>query len=222
MHGLQGRVLAFRYAGEDAKAEDAALLLAKIIQDPNEDRNARFAAISAIRWARPNAEAMIESLLHALHDPDAGFQRNAAETMLGLELQGKRGVIEPLIRALTDKDNPQVRFYAAAALGRVGPEAEFAIPPLVQALSDPDWKVRRISIEALANMGPLAHAALGRLIELLEDGSSPEWVRSDAAMAIGRIGSGTTSVVAALTRALGDKSARVRDAARESLGRLGR
>ena len=222
VHGLQGRLLAFHYAGEAAKAEDAALPLAKIIRDPNEDRNVRFAAISAIRWARPNAEAMIEPLIRALHEADPEFQRNAAETMLGLELRGKLAVVEPLIRALSEKGNPQVRFYAAAALGRVGSEAELAIAPLVQALSDPDWKVRRISIEALANIGPRAQAALEPLVEVLKDWRNPEWVRSDAAMAIGRIGLDAALAVEALTRALEDGSPRVRDAARESLSTLRR
>jgi HEAT repeat protein len=222
VHGLQGRVLAFHYAGEAAKAEEAALALAKIIQDPSEDRSARFAAISAIRWARPNAEAMIEPLIRALHEPDIEFQRNAAESMLGLELRGKRAVVDPLVRALSEKGNPQVRFYAAAALGRVGPEAESAIAPLVRALADPDWKIRRISIEALANIGPRAQPALLPLVEVLEDGRNPEWVRSDAAMAIGRIGLNAKPAVDALTSALEDASPRVRDAAQESLGRLRR
>jgi HEAT repeat protein len=58
------------------------------------------------------------------------------------------------------------------------------------------------------------------LVEVLEDGRNPEWVRSDAAMAIGRIGLNAKPAVDALTSALEDASPRVRDAAQESLGRL--
>jgi len=217
VHRLQGRALAFHYAGEDAKAEQAALDLARIMEDPNEDRRARFAAIYAIRWTRPRVEAMIDPLLRAIRDPDPEFQRNAAETLLGLELRGMRTVVEPLIRALKEDANPLVRFYVAAALGRIGPEAESAVEPLAQALSDPSWRVRRISIEALASIGPGAQAAIDRLTNVLLDHTNAEWVRADAAMALGQIGPKEKIAVEALTRVLEDESVRVREAAQRSL-----
>ena len=217
VEAFEGRALAFHYAGENERAGTAANPLIQILQDENEDSKTRYTAIAAIGRIRPEAEIVIESLIRAIKDKDQQIHRIAGQTLLGLEIRGKVNLVEPLLRMLEDKENAQVRFYGAAAIGRIGPEAGAAVEPLIRALRDKDWKVRRITTEALSTIGPSSKSALGPLIEVLKDQSNNEWVRSNAALALVKIGPEEEGVIEALTEALNDNSEKVRNAAGQAL-----
>jgi HEAT repeat protein len=218
IQALQGRILAFHYAGEDEKAGPDVETLVQLLSDENEDSNVRYAAASAMRWARPEAKTVIEPLLRALQDKDVSVQHIAGESLLSLNLRDNDSILGPLLRALEDKEKPfSVRFYAAAAIGRVGPKAELAIEPLIRALGDKDWRVRRITAEALASIGPRAKSAIGPLIEILNDQGNNDWVRSNAVLALAALGPETEVVVEALSSALSDPSEKVRSAAKQTL-----
>jgi len=217
IEAFEGRALAFHYAGENEKVKVAIKPLINILQNKEEESSIRYAAILAIRRIRPEAKTIIEPLIQALQDKDQRIYRSASETLLSLELKGNKSIVEPLICALANTKNSQVRFSAAAAIGKIGSEAEVAVKPLVRTLRDKDWKVRRITAEALGSIGPKAKSAIGPLIEILKEQSNNEWVRSNSASALAKIGPETGEVTEVLSEASNDNSAKVRDAASKAL-----
>ncbi len=218
VQALQGKIIAFHYAGENEKATPDVKALAQILSDHGQESAARYAAASAMRWARPDAQTVIEPLIRALQDPDDGVRHTAGESLLSLDLENKEGVLPPLLRALENKESSFVRFYAAAAIGRIGPKAQAAVDPLIRALEDQDWKVRRITAEALASIGPEALSAVDPLIRSLQDQRNHEWVRSNCVFSLAAIAPHTEPVMQALSTALNDPSDKVRSAAGRALG----
>lgn len=215
-HALQGRIIAFHYAGEETKAQPDVEVLVQLLSNENEDANARYTAASALRLAPSPTTSVVGVLIQALTDKEERIQRIAAESLLSLDLAGNDVVVTLLLGALQDK-SPFVRFNAAAAVSRLGPKAELAVEPLSRALADEDWRVRRIACETLGSIGPPAKSAIGPLLKVLEDQRNNDWVRSNAALALARIGPQTEAVVGALSSALKDGSERVRNAAGQGL-----
>lgn len=182
----------------------------------DEDSNVRYTAASALRLAPSPTTSVVGSLIHALKDKEERIRRVAAESLLCLDLGGNDVILTLLLGALQDK-SPLVRFNAAAAMSRVGPKAELAVESLIRSLADEDWRVRRIARETLGSIGPAAKSAIGPLLKVLEDPGNNDWVRSNAALALARIGPQTEAVVGALSSALNDGSQKVRNAAGQAL-----
>ena len=81
------------------------------------------------------------------------------------------------------------------------------------------WPLTRLCIaEALWRMAKHPAAVPG-LLEVLKDQN--EWLRADAAAALGRIGPEAKAAVRPLADALRDEKARVRIAAAQALGAIG-
>lgn len=110
-----------------------------------------------------------------------------------------------------------VRLQATLALGKIG---KSAVEPLTRALSSKDDGVRFYAVWALAFVGPPAKSADQAIAERLRGDASAE-VRRKAAYALGRINADPDSVVADLIGALNDASEEVRQAASESLPKMG-
>jgi HEAT repeat protein len=215
-HALQGRIITFHYAGEEKKAEPDVEALVQLLSNEDEDSNARYTAASALRLAQSPTTSVVETLIKALKDKEVRIRRIAAESLLSLDLAGNDAILTLLLGALQDK-TPFVRFNGAAAIGRLGPKAELAVDSLNRALADEDWRVRRIACETLGSIGPAAESAIGPLLKVLEDQGNNDWVRSNAALALARIGPKTEPVVVALSSALNDGSEKVRNAAGQAL-----
>ncbi len=218
-HALQGRIITFHYAGEEKKAQPDVEVLAQLLSNEDEDSNARYTAASALRLASSPTTSVVASLIQALRDTEERIRRVAAESLLSLDLAGNDIVLTLLLGALQDK-SPFIRFNAAAAISRVGPKAALAVGSLNRALSDEDWRVRRIVCETLGSIGPAANSAIEPLLKVLEDRGNNDWVRSNAALALARIGPQNENVMGALSSALKDGSEKVRNAAGQALAAM--
>jgi hypothetical protein len=215
--GLQGRIVAFHYAGQDDKAKPDVETLARILADANQPVKARYAAAAAMRAAPP--ETVVAPLLQALRDPDMIVRNMAGQSLLSLDVRNRDAVLGPLLNTLEDEQDNLVRFYAVAAIGRIGAKARPGVDLLSKALQDKSWKVRRIAAEALASIGPSASAAVTPLIQALQDQDNNEWVRSNCVIALGQIAPQSEAVIEALRSALNDKSEKVRESADRALAK---
>lgn len=99
---------------------------------------------------------VVDALVGALKDPDAGVRRHAV-TALG-EIGDSRAV-KGLIAALADEDR-QVRRAAATALGELGDAS--ALEPLTRAMKDEDPEVRRRAIIAVSELSEERGSAIRR------------------------------------------------------------
>jgi HEAT repeat protein len=153
----------------------------------------------------------LPGLIQALGDAEPSNRRAAAE-MLGVIGPVARPAVPALAAALQDK-TPRVALDAAWALARIDPtRAQVAVPLLADSLDTSR------AIEALADMGPEARAAVPKLIEALrqrEGAANNKAFRTAAQVALARVG---TSAVPDLVRALRDKREGVSPLAGEVLG----
>ena len=130
----------------------------------------------------------------------------------------KEGVIPDIIPVLEDP-NPQARILAAKIMAYSWVFPEAALPPLIEGLDDPDPEVRAIFAFALGTGRDEATEAVKPLTALVEEDDSYK-VRLEAVKALGSRGKSTSSSLAALETALGDKETEMRQSAMVALGRL--
>lgn len=157
-----------------------------------------------------------------LESTDPRIRREAAYQLsrLGPDV---REVVPQLIRALND-DEQQVWFGAVTALTHLGPEAEPALEALLRDLEGwQPFRRNRQGSQALYRtavaLGAIGEAAVPSLVERLGD---RRWhVRAGAAMALGYAGDAGRPGIAGLVGLLGDDRAEVREAATETLARMG-
>lgn len=138
-----------------------------------------------------------------------------------VELHRLLGNAQPLIAALGHGDKA-LRTGAAKAMTKIDPQwrqteaARRAVGRFVAVLRQAKLTQRQVAAWALRQIGA---AAVGELVGLLT--AKDAAVRARAAVVLGEIGEADKSVVAALTRALADRSTWVRGCAAEALGKLG-
>jgi HEAT repeat protein len=109
------------------------------------------------------------------------------------------------------------RANAAEALGSLGVNGTAAIPALLSALRDENEAVRRKAAAALLAIGPNV-AMLGDLRQCLKD--SDQECRALAATGIGQLGRLARKALPDLRRALEDPVDRVRETARQAIGKI--
>lgn len=123
-----------------------------------------------------------------------------------------------------------VPFLAALALASGAAGVLAAVPQYrgrelsqwTEALQNRDIRQRWYATLALAKIGPDARAAVGPLLNLLEDRSQYEYVRSGAAFALGSIQADADRVVPVLAQTLQSELASVRRHSARALGQFGR
>lgn len=84
--------------------------------------------------------------------------------------------------------NMLVRARAAMRLRQYAPHDTRAVEPLTQALKDEEMFVRTSALGSLISFGPAAREALPTVLQLFQDSSNPEQIRTNAAVLLGRIG----------------------------------
>jgi len=215
---------------EVAEAHDCLL---PILMDPEEE--VRLAAVKALTKIGPEANALplLRRLLCDNHDPVA---RSAAEALKAMGPAAAAAV--PDLMWAVDTAPSRTAGAAARALGAIGPAAVPAVPLLMDHLSHlhayhalasigepglsallevivghPDRTVRARSANALASTND--PRALRALIRALSD--KDDWVRHNAASALGKMGPLAAEAVPALEKATRDRKKWVRQAANSAL-----
>jgi HEAT repeat protein len=191
-------------------AQPAVADLAAALKDAD-PRTAAGAAQALGNVGDDSAEA-IPQLTEAMRGTNVVLCRMAAKALS----QIGRPALPALLAHLKHRD-PFVRGEAALAVGWMGPAAVASVPTLIEALRPtrvaahvPD--PAPVSVTAPTPATPISPAQVGPTPE--------ETSRVYAAQALGRIGSNTSAVIAALTEATEDAHDQVRLAARASLKQL--
>ena len=226
---LQVRVASATALGSlGPRAAGAVPVLAQALEDP--DPLVRREAAAALGKMGPATSAAVPALERVLRGPNPSPSpqdphvtsapgdvrlRELAAHALGQAGHGTNADLA-LIEALQDPDG-NVREAAVHALGVMGPaHADHAVPALRKVLqADPEASVRISAVFSLRSMRASGVAALA---EALSDGEFR--VRWWAAVSLRDLGPQASEAVPALTRALQDKDASVRDAAQQALNKI--
>lgn len=192
----------------------AAPALKKLLR--HEDTARATAAAWALAWIEPAAlKEAIPALKKAATDRSVAV-REVALLTLGHIGDGDAATL--LVERLGQNTRPGELAAAAYALERLGKNA---IPALSDALGAKDEQLQGNAARVLANLGPVARAALPALEQLQVKGS--QLAQARAAFARARIGSPTEAATAvAALRRLVDKEDRASHEAALGLGRLAR
>jgi HEAT repeat protein len=179
----------------------------------------RQGAAYRLTFVGGNARLAIPELVAALENWDPLTRRRVAEALGGVG-PGRPEVVRALAGLLADRDR-EVQWQAVEALGKVGAgdaKAAAALAGLLRAKAT--WLRCRAAV-SLGDVGPAAKAAVPVLLGLLRsDGKAA--VRQYAAGALGKLGTPSRPVLAALREALADPSGGVRHEAVGALGFLAR
>ena len=190
-------------------AAPATTVLAAALQAKSEDLRLN-AAIALGKIGTP-AVGPVAKLLAS----DKASDRYYAIWTLGWIGTAASQTAPQVIQALADKDEG-VRRKAAYTLGRIAPDAKIAIPALIKTFADANSEVRQAAADALSKFGP---AAVPPLIDALKADSAS--TRSEAARALGTIGSDARDAIPAL-KALFLASDKVGNSAGEALAKIGK
>ncbi len=205
-------VIALAQLGPQAQ-EAIEALRATIKDNDSDDFTALWAAITVCRLdPKPGAVANVASYLDN-RNPD--IRRDAVEA-LGLLGPSAKPAVPKLTLALSDADL-RGRLAVAIALWKID-QNPIALPSVVELLRSSNQQVREDAVVELGGtFGPEAKSAVSALVKRLFDPYSS--VRSAAAEAIGRVGTGANTAAPALLALLdGDEPASVHSAACEALG----
>lgn len=166
----------------------------------------KFAALSALMDAGPEARAAVPALIGVFRNKDESLIHPLAASALA---RVGPDAVGPLEKALLEDKEPLVRGLAGMALSGLGPLARAAVPALTKALDDKDAFVREMAAEALGSQGAAARAALPALRKGLDDKEAP--VRLAAAAALAKVGGearGAAALAALLKGPLAERAAR--------------
>jgi HEAT repeat protein len=162
------------------------------------------------------SEAVVDALLHALHDVDWKVREQAAESLVKLGASSE-AVVNALVQALHDARWEAWRL-AAESLGQLGASSQAAVDALLHALHDADREVQSQAAKSLVQLGASSEAVVSALLQALHDADSG--VRSQAAESLVKLGADSEVAVNALLQALHDASWQVRSQAARNMGRL--
>lgn len=144
-----------------------------------QDDDGLVRAESATSLGKINDASAVEPLIQALKDEDWQVQANAGRALV------KIGEVstDSLIKAL-DNDNNSIKRGAALALG--GIRDPRAVEPLIASFQKSDHDVRLAIGNALASINQTC--AVEPFLQILQDENAGDEMRSDSAMALGKMG----------------------------------
>lgn len=144
----------------------------------------RYLAVGKLLDFGADTPEVIKALQKALSDGKEDVRNSASYALSEIGPEAKAAGLE-LERALKDPSD-NIRSHAALALARYDHRRRAqAVAALVEKLNDKDWLARSVAAGTLEKFGPVAEAAVPRLVELLDDQRT---IREHAAEALGRIG----------------------------------
>ena len=190
--------------------------------EKDETPRVRRAAVIALGIAGPKTPGVVGTLAQALRkDKEAEVRREAVQVLRDMG-DNALDALPALLEALREDSDDGVRQTAAVALGRIAKNARSAVVPLTAALKDKHPGTRAAAAESLGQFGREANDATEELVVCLLDKSNDRFVRSYAAISLGRIKGDPDTVVPALVKVLGeDLHMELRDTLIESLGQYG-
>jgi len=191
------------------------------------DVRLRRGGIDLLELLRDGATPAAGHMATALRDADLFVRWSAARTVRNIDPKNvDAGAISALNQLLKDRDS-NLSKAAAEAIEKLGPVAAGSVDTLGEIIANTgadngSWDVesRVAAMKALAAIGKPAYRVLPRLVEVMTDADVR--VRREAAYTIGRFGtidepSLEKTALAALTKALGDEDAEVRQNASEAI-----
>ena len=158
-----------------------------------------------------------------LRNEDLQTRRSTAIATRSANREIQRQLLDVLADLLQKETDGQVRLAVFDTVTDLGPEAELAVPALIHTLRS-EYGGKEHEELHQDYRSALALAAIGQpAVEGLRSVLAEEAVnvRAEAAMALGRIGTGASAAVPDLIRLLADTSPRVRREASLALGRMG-
>jgi HEAT repeat protein len=183
---LKDRELVVRLAAAEALghqgpgASTAVVALAAALKD--EEEEIRAEAAKSLGEIGPRAKAAVGPLRDALRDQEQEVRKEAANALIKID---SKAAVATLTAAIRDPD-AAVRVSAAARLASASPpHTDTAVLVLADALRDGNPDVRLDAAHSLGEIGPLAKAALPRLMDALKD--EKPFVRRAAARALRKI-----------------------------------
>ncbi len=192
------------------------------LEDTDESiQRAAFEVVAQV-GNHPNLLDALPMLISGLESGEEVICRFAAEALLHLKADAADAI--EALADLLDHDDSELRRAVARVIAVIGPPVVEILDKLIEALSDSDEVVRGEAAFAIRNIGSDAEEAVTPLIELLLDeeefvheGKVVE-VRSAAAEALGKIGSGAVS---ALLDVLREERPEIRFVVIRTLARIG-
>jgi HEAT repeat protein len=178
------------------------------------DRQVRYASIRALRALQPTSVEALQAMWGALDDGNTAVAGEARQALAGWNVD--RTAIPLLLSYLEEKDAER-RLLALGLLRNMGPEAKGAIPTLAALLHDQDAALRLNAAQTLAVIGAAESSVLTALGEALHDADPAVCTAVQAAL----VKAGPPAIPV-LIQALGDKAARVRVLAADTLPKLGK
>jgi HEAT repeat protein len=155
-------------------------------------------------------------LAQQLREGQVAQRQRAAEQLAQSGENAAPAAVE-LVQAAGDEE--QVREWAVAALEQLGPPPTAAIRQLCGLTAHENELVGYWAVTLLGRLGPAAVTAVSALTDTLQH-SPHQAVRQRAAWALGQVGDGSATVIAALTRAAGAEDPRLARLATQALAQL--
>jgi HEAT repeat protein len=155
---------------------------------PDRDPELRKMALSVlVKLVGPEDTIAIQPLTQALNDRDLETKRNAAMALSNIGGPDAAAAVPILLDALHGGDL-ELKRQAAAAIKNIGAEARTALPALRLALDDRDEELRMNAAVAIGGIGEAAEPLVKDLVRHLADPKESSKVRTEAAVALSRIG----------------------------------
>ena len=184
------------------------------------DRETRFTAVSALMRLGSGATFALPVMIRALDDADVNVRSHAARSLPAF--RGHRRVVPALLGALrrADRRGDQAQHrFAIESLASIGDRSARVLQAMRLGLCSREGLVRCAAAKALVTLGKAPRA----LVDIMrpELGSEQWYLRERAVEVLGLMGRAAgrdRGRIRALTR---DPDARVREAARRALQRIG-
>ncbi len=205
------RMLAVMRLGESQTGARAAFLhLVESLKD--QDFGVRTSAASALVRAGADAVPHLEKLLN---DPHRLVRVNGACNLL--RIQSHAGALAVVTDALRPDQDDKIKRNTFYDLSNMGPAAITALPAILQALDDPSHAFRERAFDVLQILGPLASAAVPKLMELWRKKQN----RAEVVFTLGCMGPAAANAVPLLIEALHEKGTAMQGCAATALGDIG-
>jgi len=155
---------------------------------PRRDNELRKAALAVlVKVVGPEDKTAVRTLTQALSARDVEIKRNAALALSNIGGPDAAAAVPILLDMLRGGDL-ELKRTAAAAIKNIGKDARAALPALRDALNDPDEELRFNAAVAIGGIGEAAAPVVRDLVRHLADPKESSKVRTEAAVALSRIG----------------------------------